>query len=248
LLVQLLGECEASANFAAHHAAWLRKRGAARCEYYRTPIEDLPGAAWREGRRPENGRPRVLLIGHLRGISTLDGLDLFAESVLPRLEDALGADGFEARLVGGYEPPPSLATALARPSVRLVGHLEHPDAEFGGAACLLVPTTVPLGTRVRILSAFSFGCPVVAHESNALGIPELRHGDNALLGRTADDLAAGVVRLVRDSAEAERVGAAGRATYERHFHPSVAAAWIEATLRSIADASTRPREPQSLAR
>jgi glycosyltransferase involved in cell wall biosynthesis len=245
LLVELLEECEASANFAAHHAAWLRHRGARGCEYVATPIADLAGPAWREARRRPDGPPRVLLIGHLRGISTLDGLDLFAESILPQLERSLGADGLAVRLVGGYSPPPGITRALARPSVELLGHLERTDDEFGGAACLLVPTTVPLGTRVRILSAFSFGCPVVAHTSNASGIPELRDGDNALLGQTADDLAAGVVRLVRDQVLAERIGTAGRATYEREFHPSVAAARIEATLARIAAAAAPRPRPQA---
>jgi glycosyltransferase involved in cell wall biosynthesis len=236
LLVELLNECEASGNFAAHHAAWLRRRGAAGCAYYHTPIEDRPGGRWRDARaeHPRGGPPRLLLIGHLRGASTIDGLKLFAEGVLPPLERELGPDGVEVRLAGGYEPPDHLRRALERPSVRFLGHLERPDDEFAAADALVVPTSIPLGTRVRILSAFSFGCPVVAHEANAMGIPELADGENSLLGRSADDLAGAVLRLARDPALGRQLESSGRATYERHFAPPVAAAAVETTLRGLA--------------
>jgi glycosyltransferase involved in cell wall biosynthesis len=239
LLVRLLNECEASGNFAAHHAAWLRRRGASGCEYYRTPIQDSPGDDWlaaRQRHQRGGGRLRLLLIGHLRGVSTLDGLDVIASGVLPRLERTLGADGFEVRIVGGYDPPPHLQAALDRPSVRFLGHLEHPDEEFAAADALLVPTAIPLGTRVRIISAFSFGCPVIAHQANALGIPELVDGANVLLGRSGEELAQATTRVAGDAELQRRLENAGRATYERFFAPSVAAARIEETLRRIAGA------------
>jgi glycosyltransferase involved in cell wall biosynthesis len=236
LMVTLLNECEASGNFAAHHAAWLRRRGARDCQYFRTPIDDLAGPGWRSRRRRDNGRPRILLIGHLRGISTLEGLDVFAAEVLPRLEQKLAPDGFEVRIAGGYEAPEHFARAFDRPSVRLLGHLEEPAEEFEGADALLVPTSIPLGTRVRILSAWSFGCPVVAHESNAQGIPELAHDRNALLARGGDSLADAVLRLVGDSDLQARHEDDGRRTYEDFFAPAPAAGRIEETLLALAGA------------
>ncbi len=237
LMVELLEECEAAGNFAAHHATWLRRRGARTCEYYRTPIEDRAGLDWRSLRRRNEPRsPRFLLIGHLRGASTIDGLDFFARSILPRLPSALGSDAFEVRIAGGYEPPAHLRTALERPGVSFLGHLEQPDEEFASADALIVPTTVPLGTRVRIISAWSFGCPVVAHTANAAGIPELANGVNAMLGRTGSELAGALAAVAADAALAERLAREGRATYERLFAPAVAAARIEETLTRIARA------------
>lgn len=235
LMVELLNECEASANFAAHHAAWLRRHGAGGCEYYRTPIEDrLRDDLTRARGTRASALPRFLLIGHLRGASTLDGLDLFANSLLPRLEAALGQDGFEVRIAGAYDPPDHLRATLTRPSITFLGHLERADDEFALADALIVPTTIPLGTRVRIISAWSLGCPVVAHDANATGIPELANGENALLGRTADDLARALVSIAEDRTLGERLSTNGRQAYERLFAPSVAAARIEDTLRRIA--------------
>ena len=89
----------------------------------------------------------------------------------PRLESALGAKGFEVRIAGAYDPPDHLRDALTRPSVTFLGHVEEADVEFALADALIVPTTIPLGTRVRIISAWSLLCPVVTHEANAAGIP-----------------------------------------------------------------------------
>ena len=235
LETSLLTECEASGNFAAHHAEWLRAHGAAKCEYLRTPIEDRPGADWQRAREPRRTDDafRLFLIGHLRGISTLEGLDLFANETLPLLERGLG-DRLEVRIAGGYEPPGHLRKALERPSVRFLGHLEAPDGEFASADAVVVPTSVPLGTRVRILVAFSFGCPVVAHQSNAAGIPELSHGENALLASDGKGLAMGVLRLVGDPELAARLGRNGRETYERFFAPDVAGEAVARILERIA--------------
>jgi glycosyltransferase involved in cell wall biosynthesis len=236
LAVRLLGECEAAGDFAAHHADWLRRKGVPGCEYLRTPVPD-PGPP---GKSPDSRR--ILLIGHLRGTSTLDGLALFAADVLPRLPDDV-----EVRIAGGWAPPPELARALTRPNVVFLGHLARPDDEFRSAAALVVPTAVPLGARVRILSAFSFGCPVVAHSSNALGIPELADGENSLLGQTGAELAAAALRLVESRELRSRVGAGGRDAYERWFSPPVAARRIEERLVELAT-SARPGSPPAVAR
>ena len=231
LAVELLRDCDAVGAFGRHHADWLRRLGLP-CEYYRTPIAD-PGPP---GVRHANERPRLLLIGHLRGTATLDGLRVFA-SMLPTLERELGRDGFEVRVVGGYEPPAELAALLRHPAVRFVGFVDDVDAEFRDADVLLVPVSIRLGVRVRVLTGFAYGCCVVTHEANAAGIPELAHEGNALLGASGDALAREVVRAVRDRELAARLRAGARSTYERYFTPEVAGAALGSTLERIARAA-----------
>lgn len=241
LMARLLNECQAAGAFAAHHAEWLRRRGVAGCRYLRTPVPDEAGPQWREtrDRLATNERPRILLLGHLAGVVTLNGLEIFAREVLPALERALGADGFEARIVGGFEPPPELRAALARPAVRFAGHREDPSDEFASADVLLVPNSIPLGVRVRVIAGCSHGCCVVTHRANTLGIPELGHGDNALIGTSGRELARHVLRALADRELRARLEEGARATYERYFAPAVAAARIAETLEELV--RTAPR-------
>jgi glycosyltransferase involved in cell wall biosynthesis len=228
---RLLHECEGAGAFAAHHA---RQLGV---EYLRTPVPDEAGSGWREERERHRAKPRptILLVGHLAGAVTVDGLRVFAK-VLPLLERALGPDGFEIRVVGGHEPPPDLRETFAHPSVRRVGHVEGVAEEFQAADAILVPTSIPLGIRVRVITAWSFGACVIAHRANALGTPELEHDRTALLGGSPVELTTQVLRALDDIDLRRRVEAGGRSAYERGFAPPVAAAVIERRLAALATA------------
>jgi glycosyltransferase involved in cell wall biosynthesis len=220
--------------FAAHHAEWAARHGV-NAWYASSPIADAAGPEWRERRAaaPANERPRILMIGHLRGISTISGLHVLVRDVLPGLDRELGSDGYEVHVVGDYEPPASLQRALEHPAVRLRGHVEPPDEEFLRADVLLVTTPVPTGPRIRILTGFSFGCCVVAHVANRLGIPALADGENALLGESGQ-LAGLTVSALRDPELRERLGAAGRELYESRFTPEKAGGRIVEALEELA--------------
>ena len=62
-------------------------------------------------------------------------------------------------------------------------------AYFINPIFFLVPIPVDLGIRVRILTSFAKKLPVVCHESNSKGIPELKDGINCLMSDDAKDLA-----------------------------------------------------------
>lgn len=231
----MLEECAEYGAFAAHHAQWLREHGASRCRYLHTPVTDEAGPAWAEARRsPDPGSPaRFLLLGHLRGIASIDGLRGLSR-MLPHLDRALGADSYVVDVVGGYQPPPDLSHVFAHPAVRRHGHTDDPAPWLQGADALLVPVSIPLGIRVRIITGLSFGTPIVAHRANALGIPELDDGENCLLGDTPADLAAAAATIVRDGHLQQRLAHSARATYERSFRPDVAAGEIVRMLEAVA--------------
>jgi len=236
-MVAMLNDCEAYGCFHAQAAAWLRRRGADRCAYWRTPIVDRRGPGWQELRDavPPRSRPNILLgPSNLRATSMSAGLRLFAREILPRLERELGAEGFEVDIVGEGDPPPELVPLLARPSVRLRGRIEPLDAAFLSADIQLVPTPFVLGVRVRIIEGFSFGCCVVAHANDAFNMPEMVHEHNALLAPDGRRLAEAVIRAARDPALRRQVGANGRRTYEQYFSPERAASPIVDELEQLA--------------
>jgi glycosyltransferase involved in cell wall biosynthesis len=175
-----------------------------------------------------------LVIGDLATTSTSSGLRAVAYAVLPRLVEQFGDSGFELRLVGGGAPPPDLAPALEHPSVRFVGRVVPADPEFLATDLMVVPTNIPLGIRVRVVTAWSFGCPIVAHRANASGVPEMQEGDNSLLADTDAQLADAVSRALEDEALRRRLSQGGRRTFEKWFSESIAGQAIVDEMEKVA--------------
>jgi glycosyltransferase involved in cell wall biosynthesis len=251
-MTELLADCQAVVNFAAHHAAWFQKNGVPNCLYMPPPTRDAAGSNWRNLRDSYSttNTAKILLIGHLGGIASISGIRPFITKVLPRLEEKLGINNFEVHVVGDYSKNPMLAAQLrCHPTVRLRGYVEDVNIEFLSSDILLVPTPINLGTRTRIIEGFSYGCCVVAHEANALGIPQMVNEENALLARDGLGLAHAIIRALTDAALRERLQCAARRTYEEYFSIDKAGALLTAELEKIARnrAGYRPAASGSIA-
>ncbi len=238
---ELLAGCQSVVNFAAHHTEWLRARGFPRASYIPPPTRNSAGPE-KSRSTPARGPgevPRVLLIGHLGGIATISGMRIFLKHGLPRLEERLGIGTFEVHVVGDYSRHLELAEELKqRPSVRLRGYVEDVDPEFLGCDVLLVPTPINLGTRTRVIEGFSYGCCIVSHSANALGIPQLVHEKNGLLADDGAGMGDQVARALTDAALRGRLRADARRTFEEVFSLETAGAHLAAELAAIARPAT----------
>jgi glycosyltransferase involved in cell wall biosynthesis len=228
--------------FSGHHADWARRHGV-RAWYAHYPMPDLAGPGWREKRaaaQAESGPPRILMIGHLRGIGTISGFHLFVPEILPALTRELGPAGFEVHVVGGQEPPAAFVEGLRHPAVRLRGQIERPEHEFFAAHVLLAPNPTTTGASARILSGLTFGSCVVAHTDSVIGIPELTHGSNCLMAADGAGLARETLTALRDGALRERLGDEARRLYESAFSPPVAAGRIVEELERLSGSGRGP--------
>jgi len=230
--------------FSGHHAAWARRHGVP-AWYAHYPMPDLAGPQWRERRAAAqaDAAPRILMIGHLRGIGTISGLHLFVPEILPLLTRELGRDGFEVHVVGGQDPPAAFAEGLRHPAVRLRGQIERPEAEFFAAHVLLAPNPTTTGASARILSGLTFGSCIVAHTDSLVGIPELRHGVNSLLASDGAGLARDTIAALRDGRLRDRLGDEARRLYESAFSPPVAAGRLVQELERISRSTLTTRSP-----
>jgi glycosyltransferase involved in cell wall biosynthesis len=89
---------------------------------------------------------------------------------------------------------------------------------------------------VRVVTAWSFACPIVAHRANAAGIPEMQDGENALLADTDAELADAVSRALGDEALRRKLSIGGRQTFEKWFSEAVAGQAIVDELEQLAGA------------
>jgi glycosyltransferase involved in cell wall biosynthesis len=178
---ELLMTCSRSGAFAYHHANEFKQNNILHCDYYCTPVPDplidkIPNVNLTK-------KFKIIHIGHLSGIATLSGIELLVNEVIPNLDKLIGPENYELHIIGGYfeNLPASLKNKMTHESIIIRGQINPADDEFLSADIVIVPTPIKLGIRVRIVTAFSFGCCIVAHEANSHGIPELENGFNCML-------------------------------------------------------------------
>lgn len=218
--------------FAYHHSVQLTKRTGYSCKYYRTPIPK-PDVNWSIGNRHDVYT--ILMVGHLKGTATVAGLRILAYEILPVLDEYFRGMRYQLNIVGGYKDalPRDIKDLLFKhEAVRFIGPLDDVNIAFSKSDVLLVPTPIELGVRVRILTAFSYGIPVVTHTANVKGIPELKHFKNSLIANSGELLALNIAALRANSNLQELLSNGAIETYLNHFDANVAGSVIveDATL------------------
>lgn len=239
-MVALLNDCEDAGAFQAGTAAFLRTAGARRCDYLRAPLVDpCPGGF----ERAAHPRPVRVVLGpsQLGATTTAAGLRFFARDVLPALERATRPKELEVHVIGRGQPPPELERLLPRPTVVMRGFVEPLERVFEEADMQLAPTPFVLGKRMRIVIGLAYSTCVVAHAAEAVNLPELVDGENVLIGCSGREIAEHIVRAARDPGLRRVLGRNGRTTYERSFHPSVAARELVERLERLAAGHTAVR-------
>jgi len=240
----------------ALRSTWLGCVSAPNAEYYAAHghprsfyVQNMWPALAHEETVPEPTENRI--VGNLGGQyatgNTFGGW-LLAREVLPALDRLLGED-YRVHLYGAGEFVAPLGEALRHPRVVNDGFVDDIDAELQAAKVfLLCNNSNPdyVVGHTRILHAWSVGSCLVAHVDMARAMPEIVHGENALLGSTGEELAEQVARACRDDALRRRIVEGGKRTWEREFQPLVVVdrvvRRIEADLRlgSGSPAAARP--------
>ena len=173
---------------------------------------------------------------------------LLATEVLPAL-DRLLSDDYEVRLYGAGRFSEPVARALEHPRVRNLGFVDDIDAELQATKVFLLCNNANpdfIVGHTRILHAWSIGSCLVAHVNMAKAMPEIVHGENALLGSTGEEIAEHVAAACRDDALRRKIVEGGRRTWEREFRPEVVVqrivSRVESDLRlgSASPAAARP--------
>ena len=231
--IRMLRGYDRLAYMGHHYVQWAHRHGLTQAVFLSTPVPE-PSVTRQRPFNRESGRPfTALLIGHLHSTSNRTQLPLLVHDVLPAMARHFTGIDWQMRIVGRHNQvePRYLKPLEDHPNVDLVGPVFPPDDAFLNCDALFVPVPAKTGSRVRIVQGFAFGCPVVAHSANWLGIAELAHGGNLLMGDTGDELARQLRLLHDDPAMGDRLGTAGRAIYDASYRPDYAARLLEHLMR-----------------
>jgi glycosyltransferase involved in cell wall biosynthesis len=231
----LLNQADFCGAFAAHHVNDFNNLlNSGFCKYVHTPTPD-PYLNYNIV-KSKNKKFKIMHIGHLKGIATLYGIRDIALNILPLLDKSIGEDNYELHVVGGYFDQLDVKLKkifLEHKSVIIRGQVSPSDIEFITSDLLIVPTSIELGIRVRIITAFSFGLPVVVHIANKKGIPELQHEFNCMIGNTPKQLAENIITLYRNPSLLTSIQIESRNTYLKHFSIESVGAYLNEEINNI---------------
>jgi hypothetical protein len=227
---------QAVPNVAANDAEYYRRKGHANSFYLQNVWIDR-GLAPPTGAHPTaDGPVRIAAsVGQLGGTANTFGFEYLLDQLLPELRRTFDGLPFELHVFGSGEPNPAVAALFDAPEVIRRGFVDDIDAELAACSsflCVNNATEYNVG-HTRYLHAWSLKCCVVAHANVRFAMPELKHGQNALLGASATEIAEHLLLVASDSSVRETIAHTGYATFLRHFTAKPVAAKLACYLRQL---------------
>lgn len=155
----------------------------------------------------------IAFSGNLEYHPNVNAVRYFLKEVWPQIRDA--APELRWRLIGKNEF--AVRDIVADdPRVEMTGPVADAVDELARARLVVVPLLAGSGTRIKILEAWAAGRCVVSTPIGAEGLPA-RDGENIRIVEGPEEMARAVLELLGDTPQRERLGRAGRATYEAGF-------------------------------
>lgn len=242
---------ELHGNVAANDAAYYAQQGVPNAFYVQNAWIDRLVDSWR-GRRSARRQagPCVIIgnVGKLGGTANTLGLEYLGRELMSHLRERMAAVGraFEVRILGAGSLRPDLVPLFQAPGFRMRGFVPDIDQEILDADIFLGVNNAShyKVAHTRYLHAWSLGACLVVHADTALSIPEVVHRKNALMRRSAAEIAGLVAEAAVNPEQRAQLGEAGYSTYREVFTgPAVARAIAERLYRAGIGPLTTVAEP-----
>ena len=192
-----------------------------------TQICVLPNALPLPGPLPAKrpGRPfTFLFVGTLGYYPNEDAILYFCAEVLPLIRRA-SRQALRVMIVGTGATP-AIRRLRNLPEVQLIGPVPDVAPWYGQADVAIIPVRAGGGTRIKVLEAFRYECPVVSTSIGMEGIAA-RAEEHVLIGDTPVALAEQCLRLMTDPALADRLASSAAALFRRSYTLQAAARSLE---------------------
>lgn len=167
----------------------------------------------------EKGTPlKVLFVGSLDHAPNQDAVAMLTQGLAARISAAL-PEGAIWRVVG-RRPAAGLIDRLEQAGIQLVANAEDLYEHYSWADVAIAPIRCGGGTRIKILEALAFGCPVVSSTIGAEGLL-LQPGKEILIADTEEEYVAAFMQLAHDPLLYDSLSALGRKKVEEHYSQDV---------------------------
>jgi len=156
--------------------------------------------------------PKVLFVGHMAYPPNASGVRYFAHRIWPLIRAQVKGVEFVVCGRGGNRLAKELGSQAG---IRVVGYVGDLVPEYLSASTLVVPVPMAGGTQYKLLEAMALGLPIVASRQ-AAEVGEMIHGQELLVGDSAESFASAVVSILHNPEQAAHLSANGRAFILAH--------------------------------
>lgn len=188
-------------------------------------------------RPDEDDTPVVLFTGVLSFPPNVEAARYFTTEVWPAVREAVPRARF---VIAGRTPAPEVGRLASRPGVELRPDVADMTDEIRRSWIAVAPMRSGGGVKNKVLEAWAAERPVVLSELATTGL----HLDETLRETVTAgerEMAAAVVRLLRDEAARRRLGSAGRRVVAERHTWRKAVEPLEELLREVTRPSARER-------
>jgi glycosyltransferase involved in cell wall biosynthesis len=156
---------------------------------------------------PLEDRRGMYFVGNFRHLPNREAVEHLCNDVLPLLEPTLLAR-HPLTVLGNWLDRVELDIPRGAPGVELVGWVPSVQPYADRARLAVVPLLHGAGVKRKVIQPMMGGTPVVTTPLGAEGL-DLAQGEHALIAADADDLAAGITRLLTDDGLWHRLADSG---------------------------------------
>ena len=167
-----------------------------------------------------NSEKKFLFYGNLVGSGSTSGLNFLFREILPNARKIWGKNNFSI-VIGGRTKLPDLYEDYLNyyTEVSYIGYISDLGSTLKQFSALLIPISLPVGNRTRVLDGLSFGIPVVGHTALSYGNPFLINEVNCLLADTGLDFINKLNRICDDKKLYMNIIQNGIKTYDITYNP-----------------------------
>jgi polysaccharide biosynthesis protein PslH len=198
---------------------------------------------WRRSLPPSGGHC-IVFSGVMNYSPNADAAVLLLDTILPLVRRVFSE--LEVLIVG-RDPLPELVNMAQRYSdVTVTGAVDDVRPYLERANVFVAPLRFASGVQNKVLEAMSMEVPVVTTPVVAAGLCADGVEPQLVIGKNAEEIAAGIVRLLADAGERARLSIEGRRFVEAHCSWSRSAEKLEELCVAAAGLASGSYRPESI--
>lgn len=147
-----------------------------------------------------------LFVGAMDRPENYEGVRWFISDIWDKVRHEIP----DAKFIVAGSKPPEWLKELNREDIEVTGFVEDLDVYYKKAAVFIAPLRSGAGVKFKIVQALAYGLPVVTTEIGAEGINENNEDFFAKVTEDPGQIAAEVVRLLKNAGYRESVGTRAR--------------------------------------